>query len=93
MSDEPAPGSRNGCAAGPVLMFWSGVARPTLCPSGCRLPIEMWYPVAEWPPAPVREAFGRLGVISRKMDFRWGAWGGVGGGGGVGRGCTMPAGI
>lgn len=32
----------------------------------------MWYPVAEWPPQPVIDAFDKLGVTSRKMDFRLG---------------------
>jgi len=37
---------------------------------GCRLPIEMFYPPAEWPPEPIIDAFSKLGVTSRKMDFR-----------------------
>ncbi|GBF93077.1 hypothetical protein Rsub_05688 [Raphidocelis subcapitata] len=37
---------------------------------GCRLPIEMWYPETEWPGDEAVAAFARLGVTSRKMDFR-----------------------
>jgi hypothetical protein len=37
---------------------------------GCRLPIEMWFPVAEWPPPAVVTAFEKLGVAARQLDFR-----------------------
>jgi hypothetical protein len=45
--------------------------KKTSRPAGCRLAIEMWYPVSEWPPEPVLDAFSKLGVTSRKLDFRW----------------------
>ncbi|KIZ05690.1 hypothetical protein MNEG_2267 [Monoraphidium neglectum] len=38
--------------------------------TGCKLPIEMWYPISEWPPQAVVDAFAKLGVTSRKLDFR-----------------------
>ncbi len=35
---------------------------------GCKLPIEMWYPLAEYPTQPVIDAFARLGVTT--LDFQ-----------------------
>ncbi|KAI8468938.1 MAG: mannosyltransferase putative-domain-containing protein [Monoraphidium minutum] len=37
---------------------------------GCSLPVEMWYPISEYPPQAVVDAFEKLGVTSRKLDFR-----------------------
>ena len=56
--------------------------RPPCPPAGCTLPIEVWFPESEYPPAAAVEAFERLGATARVLDFRWGprgAWGlGVG---------------
>ncbi len=44
---------------------------------GCKLPIEMWYPLSEYPTQPVIDAFARLGVTTRPLDFKVWLPGGV----------------
>lgn len=51
-----------------LVPAWIGVHM--LRAAGCTLPIEMFYPLSEYPPAGAVAAFSALGVTTRALDFK-----------------------
>jgi alpha 1,2-mannosyltransferase len=50
-----------------IMSAWAAVH--LLRNTGCRLPIEMWYPLAEAPSEGAKQAFAELGVVTRLLDL------------------------
>eukprot|EP00877_Chromochloris_zofingiensis_P001671 jgi/Chrzof1/11504/UNPLg00437.t1 len=50
-----------------IIPAWINVHQ--LRHTGCSLPIEMWYPLSEYPSQYVIDAFANLGVTTRALDF------------------------
>ncbi|KAG2501658.1 hypothetical protein HYH03_000162 [Edaphochlamys debaryana] len=46
------------------------VALHVLRKSGCLLPVEIWFPVEEFPPPELEAALAKLGAVARRLDAR-----------------------
>ncbi|KAG2436436.1 hypothetical protein HXX76_006739 [Chlamydomonas incerta] len=49
--------------------------------SGCRLPVEVWFPAAEYPTPELEAALAALGAVTRRLDLQVDPMGGVRGDG------------